>query len=346
MSSSISAVLHTERLVGLRAFPGFSELEPETVSSIAENVRERFFPAGTTIFYEGERIDHVLFIISGQFSLRRHGHDVSAMFQHQSVGFIQALGLIPALANNLAGIEAVARTDVYAYEIELNLLWEVLEEHFEIMAAVLGGLARQLIFARRKLLGTAGFASEDPADPPPAHRLDLVERVLHLRKVMVVAGSRIEALIGLARESIELRLNEDTLIWQEGDSMGSMLMLIGGEIECSTKAGHRFLFAAGDTVGGLDTLAQMPRWFTARTVSPVVALRIETDSFFDAVEDNPDIGRRLIEDIAQGVDDLYEKLAGHAPNGRHDHLANESARNMALVTGDRDSANLGDDDGR
>lgn len=313
MTASLTAVLHTERLVALRALPGFAELGPETVAAVAQHVRERFFPKGSVILQEGEPIENVLLVIDGRVALSRHDHDLSSMFEHQSLGFIQALGLIPALARNNEGIHAVAATDVVAYEIPLDLLWELLEDDFDVLQATIAGLARQVLYARQRLERGAGFVRNREPEPLPEQPLDLVERVIFLRKVMVVAGSRIEALIELARAVTEVRFEAGQELWREGQAGGSMFMLVAGQVAAETAAGQSFAFDPGDFLGGIDSMAETGRWYTATAATPCVGLRLEAERMLDVLEDNPQLGLRMLESIAQGVDMLYELKAGHAP---------------------------------
>jgi len=297
------ALLHTERLVALSGFPGLGDLKPTVVSSLAEHVKERFYKAGAVIFQEDQPVTGPLLINSGSLKLSRRDLLLGSFGARSAVGFSAALAKEPK------PLYGVAETDVYAYEIERDVLLELFEEHFDIYWAVLRNIARRLMALRQEQGGDGAFEDTYVDFNVPDHDLDLVERIFLLRQIMIIAGSRIEALGELAREAQVIRCEPGHILWNQGDQPGDILMIVKGQMVCTTAAGQKFAFHAGDVAGGLDSMGQIPRWFTAEVSRSFVALRIGIDAFSDVLEDNTDIGIHMLQSMTEGLELLREKRA-------------------------------------
>ncbi len=294
-----------QRLIVLRSFPAYQELPAEDVVVVSERTVERFFAAGDYLHREGQPFSSIHFVVRGLVQTKRHG-SVVREFGPQTV-----VGGVGALAREPDGYDCIALEDTTTLELSSDDAEEIFEDNFRVTRSVIQRLSGELVHMRRDLGPHAGF-SMNIAEPllSPTRNLDLVERMRVLRQSMTFAQSRMEALSELARDARELCIAKDELAWQEGDPSGHTLIVVNGLIEGTVPdTGQRFLLGPGDSVGGPESLANLPRWFEARAKQPTVALRIDTEILFDLLEDHFDISISLLRAIARGVMVGYDKIA-------------------------------------
>ena len=122
---------------------------------------------------------------------------------------------------------------------------------------------------------------------------------------MSFAQTRIEALADLAQETEDLTLPAGQILWRAGDVADHALMPISGIIACETDDGRqKFKFDPGSTVGGIDALANMPRWYQAQAETPVRTLRVEGQRLLDVIEDNIELGMDMLRVFGLGLRQL------------------------------------------
>lgn len=291
----------TDRLIALRQFGAFATLAPEDAQAIANRTRERRLVAGEVLFSEDEPIDEIAFIVRGKVRTQRHGK-VLGTYGERSV-----LGSLAILAELTDGFGGVALEPTTAIMLPAEEMLEVFEDHFVVVRGVLRGLGEGMLKIRRSM-GAGGFNSSewDPATEPPAP-LDLVGRIAQLRDAMPFAGARMEALADLARDVRETRLDADTELWNEGDPSGAWLFILHGLVEAEASTGMKVTFGPGDVIGALGTLAQVPRWYSAKTTSDLVALRTDGEELFDVMEDHFDFAMALVRSMARGYMSVLEE---------------------------------------
>jgi CRP-like cAMP-binding protein len=299
-----------ERMLVLRTFPGFAELEPELVAVLAEHVKERSFARGAYIFREGVPVTSIHMIVEGRVELVRHGRFI------RELGEKSAVGGVAAFSNDPDGYDVRAITDVVSLEMRIEDTIDIFEDHFPILRSVLRGVAREVLEARVALPGTAGFVEAETEDerPRPPNALDLVERMALIRKTLPFASSRLDAVADLARESTEVRLPKGERLWREGDAAHAMVLVVAGNLLCTSSRGHRFRFGPGDVVGSLDASAQRPRWFTAEVTRDLLGLEVRTETFYDVFEDNFDMAMDLLRGMTSGLMATYD-LRARAESG-------------------------------
>jgi len=306
MRPSTRAIGSVERLMILRTFAGFAQLDPAQISVLARYTRTRFFAAGAVIAQEREPTTSIHFLVSGEVELHRHGHLLGRFRERDVVGGLNALARDPDTP------KMVATRDTVTLQMRTDDMEDVFEDSFSIALAVTRGIARGIIDLRLGLGPDAGFV-EDEAEKIecPARPFDLVERIFFLRKSMMFAQTRIEALAQLARHAEEVRLDPGTVVWREGDEPAALYFPICGRARGHSSRGHEFTFGYGSSFGGLDNLAERPHWYTAEVDEYMVALRFDREIFLDVLEDNAEMARDFLGVIAAGLLGLRERAAGH-----------------------------------
>jgi len=296
---------NVERLMLLRSFSGFADMSPAELASMAEYTRRRFFRAGEVISPAGQPVRSIHFIIKGAAEVSRHGYALRTMLARETVG---GLGW---MARDAAPPHVCAVKDTITLEIDGEDLEDLFEDNFGIFFRSLRAVARNILELRRARGAGAGYqASRDQPVECPARPLDLVERIFFLRRTLLFAQSRIEALAQLSRNADEVRLEAGTVLWREGEEPRELLFPICGRVRGSTADRQQFWFHGGSSIGGLDNLAGQRRWFTAEVDRPLVGLRFDTEIFLDVLEDHYPLARDFLGMLARGLLELYEQQAG------------------------------------
>ena len=291
-----------QRMLILRTFPAYAKLPPEHLAVVATYTREKFLRKDTMLQREGEPSTTLYFIVSGLVDLRK-GNRVLKQLGPKSV-----VGGIGALARAPHSYDVVVAEDTLALAMNVEDTWDIFEDHYPLLRAVLQGVSRQVLENRKAMGPTAGFpAPSAECVACPTRPLDLVERMARLRKSISFAESRLDAIAELARESRERRHAPGEILWREGAHMDSFVMIVSGIIDCaSEETGQRFRFGPGDAVGALDALAGMPRWYTATAATPVTLLRIDCETMFDLFEDHFELAQDVLAMMARAIMRFYE----------------------------------------
>ena len=138
--------------------------------------------------------------------------------------------------------------------------------------------------------------------------LDLVERIFFIRQGPIFGRASINALAEVSRAMSEVQFEAGTPLWSDGDPSGWLLLLVDGTIRC-TLGRESFRFGPGMPPGGLESLAEWPRWYTAVTETPVRALHGHMETLLDVFEDNFEMASDYLAVVCKGLLDALERLA-------------------------------------
>ncbi len=298
-----------ERLIFLRGTGFFANLPLDDLVTMAQRSRERFFRRGSIMASEGRALGSHFIIAEGTASLRRGGHTFAHFDAPSTVGALAVLSRDPN------GIEIRADTDVLALEQQAHDVFESLEENFSLLEAVLRQLARELSLAQMRVESMGLLQREVPFETPfPEGELDLVDRLTLLRQGSPFKSSSLNALAELARHSKELRFEPGAVLWSEGQASDFGVFIAHGIVRCTgQRPAREFEMGPLSTIGSQETLARLPRSYSAVAKTRVVGLRNDPDSFLDVLENHVELGIGFCTFLAERVLKLYE-LAG--PNHR------------------------------
>jgi CRP-like cAMP-binding protein len=294
-----------QRVLLLRTLPAYARLPPELIAVVAEYAQERYFPKGTFITREGAPVLAVHFIVRGRVEVRRRGRLL------RDLGPRTVVGGVAMLAREPEGYDLVTTEDTITLEITAEDQHDIFEDHFPLLRNVLGGVAGEILSMRQGLDESAGFDQDFEEDCVcPTCPFDLVQRMAFLREAFYFTEGRFDAIADMAREAQEVRLESGVTLWKEGDPSTHSLMVLRGTIACTAEASsQRFRFGPGGGVGFLDGIAGIPRWYTPVTNTHVVGLRLETETFFDLLEDHFALSMDLLRSMSSGLLGLFEKAA-------------------------------------
>jgi CRP-like cAMP-binding protein len=115
------------------------------------------------------------------------------------------------------------------------------------------------------------------------------------------ARRHVGALLQLARHTVVLRAEPGQVLWREGDAADGALFLVRGSVDACVPAQEDPVLGPGCVLGGFDALAGVPRWFTALAREPLLALNLPVERFLDVLEDQHELARDLLRDLARGL---------------------------------------------
>jgi CRP-like cAMP-binding protein len=288
-----------ERLLALRGLPLLAALPAAELALVARLSRERDLQPGETLAVEGDSVQAVQLIVSGQVTLARDGRPVPG------AGVLETVGLLPLAAGLPHPFTAVAADAVHALEIDAELVAEVLEDDFGLFARVLQ------LGAVAALAATARATRRDPAAEagrPGAQRttiagspgkalapLDAAERLLVLRGNTWFRTVPLDSLAALAKRLELVQLRPDAELTAPRGP-GDLLLLVAGR--ASTAAGE---LGPGAALGVLEGLADASSPIALRALTPVQLLRGSASDLFDVLEDHPAMGRALLAEMVRVI---------------------------------------------
>lgn len=293
----VSAV---QRSLILKSLPGFSELTGAELAILASFVTERVFRKGETMLEPGRPAMSIFLIIDGVVEMFLDGLSVGTFTNRTSVGGVAALSRDPR------GAHAVARSDVFALELDAEEMDELFEDNHNLIVGVLGALARTLRGLQEKQGGVAVSGTVHP-DYPTARGLTLVDRMFVLRATENFKDVSIEALLELAEGAHEVSYEAGEQIWRRGSPANHSLMIVSGRVVATPPDADPQPFTSRWIVGGLDDLGHLPRWYDLHAEVDTVALKLSSTNLYDVFEDYPDMGIKMLRGLARGALALQER---------------------------------------
>jgi CRP-like cAMP-binding protein len=295
----------TNRLLYLRGIPALAPVAPSDLVALAASLRERHFAAGETILREEDPPAGMHLVTTGKLSISR---------KKRLIGEVEApasVGLHPLIARSAEGMGAVAATDASTLEVDSESLAELIEDHPQILTALLESVAKYNLAARKKSPSNIMFMGDgSPLATVPVRPLDIVEVIFFLRRMPAFVNASVNALSTMAQQAREVRLPAGHTIWRMGDPVSTNLLMVSGVVLASAPSGE-FRGGPGAPIGGLDTLARSDtRWYDLTTETPIVALAVGGEELFDIFEDHHELGMDFLAlmsgDLLRGWDKRIE----------------------------------------
>ena len=270
------------RILALRRFAIVADAELAELATLAENVVETRFPAGALIAQADSRLPALHLVLEG--AIESAG---------MTWGPQQVFGALEVLADRVLAAPAVAKTETRTLQLFASDVAEFLEDSFGVLRTTLRTLATQLL------------AHGSAATPLPKHErrvvtqpLGLVERLVLLRQQSLFAGARLEALATLAHASAEVHWSAGEVVTRAGELAQSALVIVEGSLEAAAGDGAAHTLGPGDTIGGLEMLAEAAHKETAQATCAGRGLRCTSAAIFDVIEDHADFGLAMIATFA------------------------------------------------
>jgi CRP-like cAMP-binding protein len=292
----------TSRLLYLRGIPVLASVAPSDLVALAGSLAERTFAAGETVAREEDPPNGVHLVTSGRVKLSRKGRAIGAVEAPASIG------LHPLVARSPDGVGAVAETDASTLEVDAETLAELVEDHPQILTALLESVAKYNLAQRKKAPSDIFYkAGAVPLATVPVRPLDVVELIFFLRRMPAFRSASVNALSTLAQQVNEVRLPAGHTLWRIGDPIATNLLIVSGVVRATSPEGT-FRGGPGAPIGGLDTLARSEeRWYDLVTETPLIALEVGPEDLFDIFEDHHDMGMEFLAMLSGDLLSTWDK---------------------------------------
>ena len=133
-----------------------------------------------------------------------------------------------------------------------------------------------------------------------------------LRNSTSFSDAGLDALVDLAEDMRELRFSAGDTLWTVGDAAPFSVLVLEGSIACHPPDLPPFELGHGFYVGGLESTANEPRWYTARAAGDVRALELDTAAFIDVLEDHPEFAMAMMRSLAGGIAAFRDRMRERA----------------------------------
>ncbi len=123
--------------------------------------------------------------------------------------------------------------------------------------------------------------------------LTTIEKVLLLQGVEMFLHTEIEHLVNIAALAREVRFEKGDLIFTEGDRIDAVYIVVEGTVSLRSGS-HELLIKEKEAFGWGDLYENGSRKMVATASSPMMALEIGREEFFDLLSDHFDIVRSML----------------------------------------------------
>ena len=165
-------------------------------------------------------------------------------------------------------------------------------------------------------------AGDDPAAKVQEATVSLIRDVKVLRNVPMFANIEPAKLKLVAFTSERLTFDPGDRVFAEGDVGDAVFIIVEGsaEVQVATPRGPLKVADLGrnDVVGEIAILCDVPRTATVVAATPVIALRISKELFFQLIAQVPQMAVEIMRELARRVDRTTERyrLAVAGDEGR------------------------------
>jgi CRP-like cAMP-binding protein len=301
-----------ERMLYFRALPANGMATAEELLPLAESAGEVFIRRGTTVFAENIPPDRLVFLTEGSVSLVRGVLEIDTI---QAPG---VLGIRAVMAHAPMPYAVLARENLTALEAPIERFLQAMEDDFSVWKRQLrfqnALLVRHIEQSPHTLLGMSRI---DLGGLPVERDLDLVERMLLVRRLGFFGRGSVNALAEMAQQLVAVEARAGQAVFRRGEPAVGPWFLLRGEIRGTLADGRTIAFLPGTILGGPEAMADVPHLYDAVATEPSALLRLDLESFFDVVEDNIEIASTFLASTARLVMDMdIERLVKAAQLAR------------------------------
>lgn len=136
-----------------------------------------------------------------------------------------------------------------------------------------------------------------------------VERVAHLRHVDLFSETPDRVLAGVASVLDEVEFRRDDVLMHEGAVEDWLFVIVDGEVEVS-RSDRLVKLGAGSVIGELAVLDAQPRSATVTALTPVLAFRLSSQAFDEAVRTRPEVALGVIAELARRLREVHRTPSG------------------------------------
>lgn len=279
-----------DRVLALRAHAMFEGLDDDGFLLLAEHAQVGRYAGGEAISVENEPARAVYLVLDGEVEVSSRTAELTTRKAGDAYGALSLLG-------RARSTTALAVGETRLLEIPASAFESALVENHSLLRNTLRVFGSAALRIRGNL----------PADPARSPVIDegsyylqprsFVELLMLLRDGQF-GEMNLDALVDFARCMIDVRYPAGAPLWSAGDSSTHALQIDAGRVRCSGPDGRQIEVGRGFAVGLLDIWAG-ERAHDARTETPVIAFRIDFESYLALLEMHPEVGLDLLRSFAR-----------------------------------------------
>lgn len=282
MSPESARALRVEHELFIRSF--FDVRPPERmVQQLSTALRDVYVPAGTVLYEQGEPSERLYFVIAGEVALEAPGADPWLLKD------LSLLGALDASQGRPYSRTAKAVTDVAALTMAFRDYVDLMEDHFDFTKSTIESNARNLHTRVLELAPDGVFPPVIAEEPliPLGGPLELLERLLVLRRSELCVRAPVQALVSLAIHAEGEVWAPGEVLFREGDTNAHLRFVAAGRLE-ATRAQPRVVgaFGPGALVLGSAALGQERHLYQVTAQTPAVTIRLLKEDYWDVMEDH------------------------------------------------------------
>jgi CRP-like cAMP-binding protein len=290
MPSEAEKVSRGDRLLALRACPGFDTLGAPELWRVAAMLRPRSFRVGEEIMPSGMPLSSMELMVKGCCDL------IAPTGERRELRPPDVVGSLAELLDEVKAPRVLVRERTVTLGFDRAELEDLLEDDFGVFLGLLRGLA---LHAMRRDSASNGSGASPSAAPQsqkdPA--ADLVDLILLLRKQPYFDRAELGALAALAQQADRLVFAGGSSLVSTGSATERFLILTAGRAVVETR-GRSARIGSGDQLAIPEALAGVPVGITAIAEGTVSALGCSASTLVDLVEDYPSLGLGLLHTLA------------------------------------------------
>ncbi len=264
----------------------FFDLRPpdRMVEQLAGALRDVFFPAGAELYRQGDAAGSLYFLIRGEVSLEAAGEEP------WSFGSQSMLGVLDASMGRPYSRTAHVRKDVAALTMSFRDYVDVMEDHFDFTKDSLELGCRSM--HERSLALPAELVFDVPAREPEAlvshdAALELMDRVMVLRRCEVLSRTSVQALVTLAKHVEVERWQPGDVLFAAGDAAPHLRLIGAGRVAIARQDPPvTARFGPGELLLRQAAIGADRHAYTATAETAAVTLRLSKEDLFDVAEDH------------------------------------------------------------
>ena len=130
-----------------------------------------------------------------------------------------------------------------------------------------------------------------------------------LRKAPLFEGLSKKALEELARLADDLEVPEGKVLTRQGDTGREFFVLMDGEVEVERDGQSLGRRGAGDFIGEIALIEDIPRTATVTAATPVRLFVLTGQSFRSVVEAQPEVENKVLRTLARRLADMSDDPA-------------------------------------
>lgn len=129
-------------------------------------------------------------------------------------------------------------------------------------------------------------------------------KVEALRRAPLFEGLSKKELTQLARVSEDMEIPEGATLTKEGDIGHEFFVIVEGQTQVKRKGRSLGTRGAGDFIGEIALLEQVPRTATVTAKTPLRVFVLTSKDFHHLLEENRNVERKVLRALAKRVADL------------------------------------------